>query len=139
MTIQDIQKLFDSKTIKKGRYYLITYCKVEKGYTKTTTTKVRFVNYYNIKSVKESGKTPTPTSANTQVIIPHILTYNTNTQNYLVHCYKTPNSKAKVTYQDSNGKIITKEEYETVVPPKKKYGNDSPVFQVKVQDIISLG
>lgn len=119
----------------------MVYADTENGYIKTTTTKVRFVNYYNIASVKASGKTPNQTtSPNIQTIIPHILTFNSNTQNYLVHCYKTPKNKPIVVYQDPNGKVIDKATYEMAVPPKKKYGNnDSPIFQKKLQSIISIG
>lgn len=141
MTLQECKKLFDTKTIKMGRYYTLVYAETENGYTKTTTTKVRFVNYYNIASVKASGKTqntnqPNP---NIQVIIPHVLTFNSNTQNYLLHCYKTPNGKAKHMYQDPNGNTIDQATYEMAVPPKKKYPNNSPIFQKKLQAVISIG
>lgn len=140
MTAKELEQMFQDKTLVKGRYYTIVYARTENGYTKTTKTKVRFVNYYNIATIKAMGKTPTTQpSANTQVIIPHILTYNTNTKNYLVHCYKTPNGKAKTTYQDQNGNTITQQEYEMVNPPKKTYPNNSPVFQIKLHEIVSIG
>ena len=52
---------------------------------KETTMTVRWgINYNNLKSVKESGKTPsTNSNPNIKVLIPHILTYNINTNKYI--------------------------------------------------------
>jgi len=138
MTLQEIQNLFNSKTIKKGKFYTITYVSVDpkSGYTKTTTTKTRFVNYYNIKSVKASGKTPMVKPYET-TIIPHILTYNTNTNQYYLHCYIAPNTKTISTYKDNNGKDIDKATYQAMVKPSN--GRPNIVYTKKVQDIISIG
>ena len=141
MTFQECKNLFDTKTLKMGRYYTMVYSSTENGYTKTTTTKVRFVNYYNIKSVKAAGKVPNPQATpnpSIQVIIPHVLTYNSNTQNYLLQCATTPNGKAKSVYQDPNGNEIDKATYEMAVPPKK-HGKVEEIFRKKLQDIISIG
>ena len=139
MEVKKLTQLFETKQIKKGVYYKLVFAKTQNGYTKTTTTKVRFVNYYNIKSVKESGKKPSDKpNPNVVVIIPHILTYNKNTKNYLVHCYKTPHGKAQSTYTDPSGEQIDKATYELAVPPKKHSG-DSPVYQIMLQDIIQIG
>lgn len=139
MTLEEVKMAI--ATIGKGKLTHVTYEKTENGYTKTTTMVCRFINYYNMKSVKESGKTqaqakPNP---NIQTIIEHILTYNTNTQNYLLHCYPLPNQKSKSIYKDNNGNEITKEQYQAVVPPKKTYGNPSPVRQIKIQDLVKIG
>ena len=138
MTHQEIENLFNTKVLQKGKLTKITYMKSENGYTKTTTMVVRFINYYNMEIVKQSGKQPTTNSnPNVQVLIPHILTYNVNTGNYLLHCYPMPNIKAKTIYKDPKGQVIDKATYELAVPPKKI--NPSPVRQIKVQDIISIG
>lgn len=140
MTAKEIENLFATKVLQKGKLTKITYMRSENGYTKTTTIVVRFVNYYHIKSVKESGKQPSTTpNPNVQVLIPHILTYNVNTNNYLLHCYPMPNIKAKSTYKDPNGQTIDKATYELAVPPKKRPNNPSPILQIKVQDIVSIG
>lgn len=139
MTPIEIQNLFNNKTLTKGKLTKIVYERNENGYTKTTTMVVRFVNYYNLKSVKASGKQPsTNQKPNIQVLIPHILTYNTNTNNYLLHCYPMPNIKSKSVYKDPNGQTIDKATYELAVQTKRK-GNPSPILQIKVQDLISIG
>lgn len=139
MTPIEIQNLFNNKTLTKGKLTKIVYEKNENGYTKTTTMVVRFVNYCHLKSVKASGKTqPTASNPNVQVLIPHILTYNTNTNNYLLHCYPMPNIKSKSVYKNPNGQTIDKATYELAVPQKRK-GNPSPILQIKVQELISIG
>jgi hypothetical protein len=138
MTYQEIQNLFNSKTIKQGKFYKITYITTDQasGYSKTTTTKTRFVNYYNIKSVKASGKTPMVKPYET-TIIPHILTYNTNKGDYYLHCYIAPNTKSKCVYKDNNGNEIDKATYQAMVKPSQY--KPTIVFTKKVQDIISIG
>ena len=140
MTVQELKTLFANKTLKLGRFYTLVYADTTNGYTKTTTTKVRFVNYYNIKSVKAAGKTPKANpNSNYQVIIPHVLTYNTHTQNYLLQCATTPKCKVKRIYQDPNGNEIDKATYELAVPPKKQYGKIEEYFSKNLQAVISLG
>lgn len=142
MEPKDLIKKFQAKELKKGKFYKMIVEKVESnGYSRLITIKTRFVNYYNIASVKAEGKTPsTKSMANTYTIIPHILTYNTKTKNFLLHCYETPNSKTRVVYKNDYGVEITKEEFEMVNPPKKTYGSSKPIVrQYKVKDIIHIG
>ena len=137
MTNQEFINLYNQ--MKKGTLHTIVYVKTEKGYTKTTTMLVRFVNYFNTKAYKASGKqpnaNPTP-NPNIITIIPHVLTTNTKTGNTLVHCYPIKNHKAKSVYQDQNGNTIDKATYEQVVKPKAH--GDTPVFQINILNLVSI-
>ena len=134
MTIEEFKAKYEN--IKKGAYTHIVYASGKNGYKKTTSTTIRFVDYYNIKEVKESGAKPSTTpNPNVETIIPHVLTYNKKTGNYLVHLYPTKNHKSHCVYE-LNGIEISKEEYELANPPKK---SSSPVYQVVLTNVISLG
>lgn len=130
--------------IKKGKFTKATWKseKVVNGnlYEKVSHGVVRFVHYYNIKGV--SVKVKTTTTINNQLqpiqtIVKDILTFNPNTNNYLVHMATTNHHKSKSEYY-CNGKPITKEEYEQNVPPRKQT-QPMVVFQVKLENLISLG
>ena len=131
-----IKNLTDTLTnIKKGPFKHIQYRGGENGYEKTTTMIVRFINYYHMKSFLESGKTPKAPNPNETTIIPHILTYNKNTNKYYVHVYPTKHHKAHSTYT-FNGKEITKEEYYQGM--KKKPSKPSPVFTISAENVIAI-
>ena len=125
-----------AKSIKLGVMYkvnYITYGKVE-GYSKETTTTIRFVEYAHLQGVEIKGKP----NKNENYIVDNILLYNSNTNNYYFRfeTIETP-YKAKVKYY-YNGIEITKEEYEKVNPPRK---SNTPLktFIKKIQDIKSIG
>lgn len=97
-----------------------TYEKISKGV-------VRFVKYGNIKGVVVKGN-----GNGSSAIIPDIL-YQANNGNYLVQMAKT-HVKAKCVYK-INGVEVDKQTYETMVKPQR---NDSPIFRVKLENLISL-
>ena len=97
-----------------------TYEKISKGV-------VRFVKYGNIKGVVVKGN-----GNGNSAIIPDIL-YQANNGNYLVQMAKT-RIKAKCVYK-INGVEVDKQTYETMVKPQR---NDSPIFRVKLENLISL-
>ena len=108
---------------------------------KVSSGVVRFVNYGNTKKAKAKAtiNQPKKTNTNTIEIIKDILTYNQNTNNYLVKLFVSQNPLAKVkTIYTRNGIEITKEEFETIVKPKN-YGEIDLMFIKKLEDIISLG
>ena len=140
MTLEKFMEIFN--TLTKGAFTKVAYQKVnDNGYSKETTTTIRFVDYYNIETIKQLNRQPTTPNPNVETIIPHILTLNKKTGNYLVHLYFVPNAKTITIYKDNNGNEIDKATYETMVPPKKKYHSNTPsvMFQVKLQDLVSLG
>ena len=125
------------KSLKKGTYHTIVYAHSENGYTKTTTMVARLVNYYHIKEVRESGKTePSEPRKNTIVIVPHILTYNTKTGNYLLHVYPTKHHQPRSTYTNPSGETCTSEEYYDM--SGRKPSGPSPVYQIKLQDLVAI-
>lgn len=127
------------KTMRKGTYHTIVYRHEEKGYTKTTTMVARLCNYYNMKSTKERGKTaPTTPSKNTITIIPHVLTYNTNTGNYLLIVHPTMSSKSKPqsTYATPSGEPCDSETYYTM--SGRKPSPMSETYNIKLQDLVSI-
>ena len=134
MTIKQLKDL----NIKKGRFYKATYQKTIDGYTKTTTTTARFVDYYKTKEAVANGRKPNPAKSNpnVKVIIKDILTLNTNTNNYLVHLQSTPNGKTTTTYQDPNGNTIDKDTY--YKQTNTKPSAPSSFHNVKLQDLLNL-
>lgn len=139
MKVQNFQNIY--QRIKPGTLHTIHTLKVlANGYSKETKMLVRFVNYYNVKAVKESGKTPSQgqPNPNIQVLIPHVLTFNQNTGNFLVHCYPVANHKAKSIYKDNQGNTIDKVAYELVNKPRPSSNGARIVFQVNVNDIVDI-
>ena len=134
MTLEQFKEI----KVRKGKFYKATYQKVVNGYTKTTTTTARFVDYYNTKEVKASGKTPNPSKSNpnVEVVIKDVLTFNKNTQNYLVHLQATPNGKTITTYQDQEGNTIDKDTYYKATNTKPSA--PSKFHNVKLQDLLKL-
>ena len=133
MLIKNLQETLSN--IRKGSYTHIKYRGGENGYEKTTTMVVRFVNYYATKDFKESGRTPKSPNPNVETLIPHILTYNKNTNNYHVHVYTTNHHKAHSTYT-LNGKEITEEEY--YEGTKKKPSKPTSVFTINAENVIAI-
>ena len=130
MLLQDFQTKLNG--IKKGKYLKATW-KSEKKVNgakceKVSKGVVRFVKYGNIKGVVVKGN-----GNGENAIIKDIL-YQTSKGSLLVQFAKT-NIKAKSTYM-VNGVEVDKQTYETMVKPSK---NDSPIFRVKLENLISLG
>lgn len=136
MELNDLLLFF--KNYKRGSYTAMTKQTEKDGYKKITSCVIRFVNYYNIKEIKEAKKQPTKKEYE-RVILPHILKENTNTKNILLLCYTTKNSaqKSKNSFY-YNDKPITEAEYYSATNTKKSHNIDC-VFSVKIDNILSLG
>jgi len=130
MLLQDLQTKLNG--IRKGKFIKASWKseKVVNGVKceKISNGVVRFVKYGNIKGVvvKNVGN-------GDNVVIKDIL-YKASNGNYLVQFGKTK-IKAKSTYL-INGAMVDKTTYETMVKPNN---NDSPIFRVKLENLISLG
>lgn len=133
MKLQEFLK--QTNQIKKGKFTKATWksVKVVNGvnYEKVSNGVIRFVNYYNIKGVNSNGGKANP---NVNTIVKDILTYNSNTKNYLVHMAPTNHHKPKCTYK-INGVEVDKATYEKVIPSK----SHGVIFQVNLDNLISLG
>jgi len=133
MTLKEFQDI----KVRKGKFYKATYQKTINGYTKTTTTTVRFVDYYKTKKAIANGRVPSGKgNPNVQVIIPHVLSYNTNTKNYLVHLQATPNGKTTTIYKDQSGNEITKANYYQATSTKPSAPSD--YHNVYLQDLVAI-
>lgn len=126
---------------KKGSYVVLEKVTIKNGFVKKTKMVVRFVNYYNIASVKakyENGMPSTKARDYEEQIIPHILKLNKNTNNLLLCVYVTNHHKVYNTYyyQDME---ISEEEYYTMSGDVKKNNNPSVIYNMKLQDILSIG
>lgn len=130
MLLKDFQTKLNG--LKKGKYLKATWKseKVVNGNNceKVSNGVVRFVRYGNIKGVVVKG-----VSNGESVVIKDIL-YKASNGNLLVQFAKT-NVKAKSTYK-INGNVVDKNTYETMVKPSN---NNSPIFRVKLENLISLG
>ena len=129
--------------IKKGRFTTCVFEKNINGYVKTTKSTIRFVKYGNLKAVKEKAATSQPSATkgpnpNIQVIIPDTLIFNKNTNNFLVYVYTCPNGKKETTYKNPNGATIDKETFEKATSYKSN-GKPTVMFQIKLQELVSLG
>lgn len=124
---------------KRGTYTTLEKQTEKNGYTKITSCVCRFVNYYNIKTVKAQNKQPIKKDYE-RIIIPHILKENTNTKNVLLLVYTTKNSKQKAkTSYFYNGEPITKAQYYEGIQEKEKNYNIDNLFTVKLCDVLSIG
>ena len=136
----ELVKIIDFfKNYKRGSYTQIIKETEKNGYKKRVVMVARFVNYYNIKTIKELNKTPVKKDYE-RIIIPHILKQNTNTNNILLAVYVTNNKKqkAKTTYF-YNDAIITEDQYYAGINEKKRIYNDSVIFNFNIKDVVSLG
>ena len=126
-------------TYKRGTYTRIVKQTNKDGFIKRVAMVCRFVNYYNIKSIKEQNKQPSKKEYE-RVILPHILKENTNTNNILLLVYVTNNNKqkAKTSYFYNNDPIIEAEYYEGI-REKKRASAPGCVMSFKLCDVVSLG
>jgi hypothetical protein len=137
MLLKDIENFF--KNYKRGAYTRIEKATNKNGYEKRVAMVCRFVNYYNIKQVKEANKTPTHKEYE-RIILPHILKENTNTKNILLMVYMTQNTrqKAKTSYF-YNGAVISEDAYYQGIGEKKRPSSATPVICFNINDVVSLG
>jgi len=136
MTNEKIINFFDN--YKKGTYTRLTKATTKNGFTKVTKMVCRFVNYYNIASVKAKGTTPKPAREYEETIIPHVLKINHNTNNTLLQVYVTNHHKAHTTYY-YNDVVITEAEYYAGIGEKKREYAPTPLYSFKADEVVSLG
>ena len=108
------------------------------GFTRQTKVVCRFVNYYNIESVKAKGTSTSKARDYEISIIPHVLKTNTNTNNDLLMCYAT-NHHHPHEHFIHEGKPITKEQYYLGIGEKERKHNASVVYAMKLNEIVSVG
>lgn len=135
LTIQETINLLN--TLKKGIYHSFTRKHTESnGYYFIRTYVGRLGSYAKVVGKEETTNT---ISKNRITIIPNVLYYNENTQNYLlmVLTTKCKNHHSKTHYYDNNGNEIDKDTYE-MVNPQKKNSFDSPVFNIKLQELVMV-
>lgn len=126
-------------TYKRGTYTRIVKQTNKDGYIKRVAMVCRFVNYYNIKTVKEANKQPIKKEYE-RVILPHILKENTNTNNILLLVYVTNNSKQKAkTNYFYNDDPITEADYYNGIKENKRACAPGCVMSFKLCDIVSIG
>lgn len=138
--MNETQLLNFFKSYKKGSYTSIIKETNKNGYIKRVSMVCRFVNYYNIKTIKEKDTQPKPPREFERVLIPHILKLNTNTNNLLLCVYKTNNEKqrAKIKYYYHDDEINESQYYEGI-KEKKRDNNDTVIFNFKAADVVALG
>ena len=137
MDLQEITNQIQT-SIKKGELTNVHYqtsAKKDPTYRKETKTVIRFVHYGNIKGVEVKGK-PNPNETH---IIPDILIYNKNTQQYYLQMAIFPSEtiKPQVTYYHLDQEI-DKATFETIEPSKPRT-QPLVIFRKNIKDIISLG
>ena len=123
----------------KGTYVVVVKDHTLGDFSKVTKMVTRFVNYYNIESVKaRATQSESKPREYEEQIIPHILKHNKNTKNDLLMCYVTNHHKAhtKFYYKDME---ITEEEYYSKSGDKKKAYGETPLFMMKLDEIKSVG
>ena len=123
---------------KRGSYTTIKKETEKNGFKKVVTMVCRFVNYYNIKSIKEKGASETKARPYEVAIIPHILKLNTNTNNLLLCVYTTNKHHAKTSYY-YNGETITEAQYYEGIGEKKRDNAPSVIINFKACEVVSLG
>ena len=137
MTINKLLLFFAN--YKSGTYTTVLKATEKNGYKKVCFYVCRFVNYYSIKEIKAQNKASVKRDYE-RVIIPHILKENTNTNNILLSCYTTKNSKQKTnTKYYFNDIEITKQQYYDGIKEKEKKYNIDNLFNIKIDDILKIG
>ena len=135
MLLQDFQNKFQNE-IKKGQFTKATWqsVSIKNGveYKKVSKGVVRFVQYGHISGVVVVGKV----NVNEQCLIPNTLYYNSKTNNYLVQLATTEIKPQREYY--INGVMVDKATFEQQNPPKNN-NQASPVFRVKLENLLELG
>lgn len=126
-------------TYKRGTYTRIVKENDKNGFKKRVVMVARFVNYYNIKEIKEAKKQPIKKEYE-RVILPHILKENINTKNILLLVYLTKNKrqKAKTSYFYNNVEI-TEDQYYQGINEKKRNSAPDCLICFKLADVVSIG
>ena len=136
MKQEQIIRFFD--TYKKGTYTKVVKETIKNGFMKRTKMVCRFVNYYNIASVKAKGAEPKPAREYEETIIPHVLKINHNTNNTLLQVYATNHHRAHVEYY-YNDVAISEADYYAGIGEKKRDYAPTPLFSFKADEVVSLG
>ena len=136
MTREQFEKWYE--TYHKGTYVVVEKETAFGEFTRRVKAVTRFVNYYNIESVKARGKGESKPREYEEQIIPHVLKHNHNTGNDLVLIYTTNHHKAYATYYWRDIEI-SEEEYYLMSGDKKKNWKDSLLYMFKLEDIKRLG
>ena len=135
LTINEIIDIL--KNLKMGCYHSFTKKHVESnGYYYLKTYVGRLCSYANL-----TGKNATQIKQvnGRQTIIPNVLYYYASTGNYLLMVATTKKQHHnKTQYFDNNGNEISKEQYEMVNPQKQTTPFNSPVFNIKLSELISV-
>ena len=135
MLLQEFQTKYANE-IKKGQFTKATWqsVKVIGGveYKKVSNGVVRFVQYAHIQGVVVVGKV----NVNEQCLIPNTLYFNAKTNNYLVQL-ATTETKPHCRYY-VNGVEVDKATFELGNPPRQN-SQASPVFRVKLENLLELG
>lgn len=135
MLLQDFQTKYENE-IKKGQFTKAKWqsIKIIGGveYKKVSQGVVRFVQYAHIQGVVVVGKV----NVNEQCLIPNTLYFNAKTNNYLVQL-ATTETKPHCTYY-INGVEVDKATFEQGNPPRQN-SQASPVFRVKLENLLELG
>lgn len=137
MTKETFKNWYENK-YKKGAYVVVEKTTSKNDYVKKTRMVGRFVNYYNIASVKAKGTTESKPRDYEKAIIPHVLKTNLNTQNDLLMVYTTNHHKAHTSYY-YKGVEIDEDTYYMGIGEKKKTYPQSVLFSMKLNEIYSVG
>lgn len=136
LTINQVVNVLNQTT--KGRYHSFTRKHTEtNGYYFIKTYVGRLASYASV-SGKESNEIKQVNGR--QTIIPNVLYYYESTGNYLlmVATTKCKNHHSKTQYFDNHGNEISKTEYEMVNPQTKHSPFNSLVFNIKLNELVSV-
>ena len=136
LTIKEVMEVL--KNTSKGKYHSFTKKHVESnGYYFIKTYVGRLASYASV-SGKESNEIKQVNGR--QTIIPNVLYYYESTGNYLlmVATTKCKNHHSKTQYFDNNGNEISKTEYEMVNPQTKHSPFNSLVFNIKLNELVTV-
>lgn len=136
MTQEKFIIFYDS--YKRGSYTKLVKEKQSGDYKKITAMVIRFVNYYNIKSIKEKATAEGKKREYEIQIIPHVLKLNTNTNNLLLCAYTTNKHKAHTKYYFKDNEISSDEYYLKNGDKKQDY-KPTVLYNFKLNDVISIG
>ncbi len=130
------------KTIRLGSWHSFTKKHVESnGYSYVKRYSGRLCDYENMASTIEKRKTQPKRSSNGSsvvVIIPNVLYYFVNTDNYNLSIKTIDDRKhSSTTYYDDNGNEISKEEYERVNGAKKSNSNGN-MFYINIKELVEI-
>ena len=130
------------KEVRLGSWHSFTKKHVEdNGYYYVKKYSGRLCDYENMASTIEKRKTQPKKVSNGNsvvVIIPNILYYFVNTDNYNLSVKTIDDRKhSSTTYYDNNGNEITKQEYELVNGVKKSSGNGN-MFYINIKELVEI-